>query len=106
MSTGWSTSWQGVHPTGGPGDGAQWRKGKAGGPREQDGLVAEGLLFRNNVTMMTNKLTSVAAEHNNVVRKLSGEQDRLINKVLLLRNDAAELADKLARVVGRAGWGA
>jgi hypothetical protein len=30
-------------------------------------------LFRNNVTMMTNKLTSVAAERNDVMRELGGK---------------------------------
>ncbi len=60
-------------------------------------------LFRNNVTMMTNKLTSVAAEHDNVVRELDGKQDCLIDKVLSLRNDTTELVDKLARVAKMPG---
>ncbi len=63
-------------------------------------------MFRNDVTMITNKLTSVAAKCNDVVRELGSKQDCLVDKVLLLRNDAMELADKLARVAGRPGWGA
>ncbi len=57
---------------GGSGDGARWHDCNAGGHREQDGLAAEGSLFRNNITMMTDKLKSVAAEHNNVVGDLVG----------------------------------
>jgi hypothetical protein len=73
---------------------------------EQNGLAAEGSLFRNDVTKMANKLTSVTAKHDNVVRGLGGKQDCLINKVLPLQNNATELADELARVAGRPGWGA
>jgi hypothetical protein len=64
--------------------------------------VAEGLLFRNGITKMTNKLTSVVVE----CREISGEQDCLVNKVLLLQSNATELADKLERVARRPGWGA
>jgi hypothetical protein len=56
--------------------------------------------------MMTDELTSVAAERDNVVRERGGERDRLINKVLSLQNDITELADKLARVAEKPGWGA
>ncbi len=63
-------------------------------------------MFRNDITKMTDKLTSVAAKHNNAMRELSGEQDHLIDKVVSLQNNATELADKLARVAGRPGWGA
>jgi hypothetical protein len=91
---------------GGPGDGARRHEGDAGGTRERDGLAAGGSSFRNDVTMMTNELTSVAAECNNVVRVLGGKQDYLVDKVLSLRNDATELADELARVAERPGWGA
>jgi hypothetical protein len=66
--------------------------------RGQDGLAAEGSLFRNNVTKMADELTSVGAERDNVVRELSSKQDCLMDKVLSLRNDAIELADKLASV--------
>jgi hypothetical protein len=72
--------------------------------REQDGLVAEGSSLRNNVTKMANKVTSVTAEHYNIVRELSSKQDHLNNKILLLWNNATELADELARVAGRPGW--
>ncbi len=89
---------------GGPGDGAQWHEGNTSGPWEQDGLAAEGSLFRNYVRMMTGKLTSVAAKHNDIVRELGSKQDCLVDKVLLLWNNAMELADKLARVAGRPGW--
>ncbi len=51
--------------------------------RAQDGLVAEGLPLRNNITKMAKKLTSVGAKRKEVIRELSSEQDRLINKVLL-----------------------
>jgi hypothetical protein len=74
--------------------------------REQDSLVADGLPLRKDVTKMANKLTSVGAKRNNVVRELSGKQDCLVNEVLLLRNNATELVDKLARIAGRPGWGA
>ncbi len=56
--------------------------------------------------MMADKLTSVVAKRNSIVRELRGKQDCLVNKVLLLRSDATELADKLARVAERPGWGA
>jgi hypothetical protein len=36
--------------------------------REQDGLVAEGLSLRNDITKIADKLSSVADEHNGVVR--------------------------------------
>jgi hypothetical protein len=50
--------------------------------REQDGLVAEGLSLKNNVTKMTNEVTSVTAEHYNIVRELGSKQDHLNNKIL------------------------
>jgi hypothetical protein len=55
---------------------------------------------------MTNKLTSVAAKRNDVVRELGGKQDHLVSKVLSLQNNAIELAVELAWVARRAGWGA
>jgi hypothetical protein len=67
--------------------------------REQDCLAAEGLSLRNNLTEMANRLTSVGAERDNVLRELRGEQD-------CLWNNTTELADKLARIVGSLGWGA
>jgi hypothetical protein len=67
--------------------------------------VAEALSFRNGFTKMANKLTSVAADCNNVLRKLGGKQDYLVDKVLLLQSSAMELADHLAMVAGRPVWG-
>jgi hypothetical protein len=55
---------------------------------------------------MTNKLTSVTAKRNDIVRGFGSKQDCLINKVLSLQNNATELEDKLSRIAGRPGWGA
>ncbi len=62
--------------------------------------------MRNDITKMANKLISVGAERNNIVRELSGEQGCLDDEVLSLQDNAAELADNPARIAGRSGWGA
>ncbi len=74
--------------------------------REQDGLAAEELLFRNAIVKMAKKLTSVEGKRSNVVRELGGKQDCLVNKVPSLQNNIMKLMDELARVAGGPGRGA